>query len=228
MIHVLYLFSVFFNMCCTLAVSERESIYLNEYNENNRRRWPPRSSNIQKMQQFVTSRPNHLPPIDYGDNHPFNSRTNNDNRSLQTIKPNKSRDERYKQIRIKYEFTNLLNRGTHDDEERIRVLKENVLPAMGNFYKHLLSVIPVEGYLPINSDECFGYVKVPNVLKRMGIKSADLLIFVAAFESVDGNALCGDGVLAAASPCGLDQFDRPITGRYHFLSIMTNMTIHRK
>jgi len=181
------------------------------------KRFPDRSKAIQEMTRSVQSRPEHLVPIDYGVDHPFdknNHRQKSFSNSRLLTNETTHNDNMYKGIRIRFDYSNLVSRGTMEDEVRIRELKTRIIPGIGLFYKNMLSVISVQGSIPVTEKECFGYVNVPNNLLRRDVVGIDLLIFVAGLDSIGGSELCAkdSGVLAAAAPCGLDQFDRPITG----------------
>lgn len=205
---------------------EQRKRYNSDRHYHRRKRHPA----IQEMNRMVVSRPEHLPKIDYGDSHPFDlyqnaqentvleilednsiDQNNNQERNLEDSRRN---PENFYPIRIEYDFSNLHSRGTPEDEIRIKAIKEEALPYIASYYNSILSVIRNRGKIPISNDECFGYLDIPSKVSTKGVYGMDLYVFVAGFQSVAETQLCGDdfGVLAAAAPCGLDQFDRPITG----------------
>ena len=197
--------------------------------EGQQRRLPPRSPGISHMHRQVIERPDHLPLIDYGDRHPFDLyREHHESRKLEGLPPlvpTIRNEEDFKKLRIKFDYTNLVSRGTHDDEVRIKALKDLILPRMGEFYENLISVIPIKGKIPITTDECFNYINVPNSMVQNGVEGIDLVVFVAGFQDVGGIPLCGEnsGTLAAASPCSLDQHDRPMTGKSAIVILTSNI-----
>lgn len=72
-----------------------------------------------------------------------------------------------------------------------------------------LSVYPAVGPLPLSEDLCAeGGFELESLASAYanGVDDADLILLVTAEE-------CDEGGLASATPCALDQFDRPINGQ---------------
>ena len=93
---------------------------------------------------------------------------------------------------------------------------------MSQTWSSHLSVYPVSGNIPIDSEDCFGFFQmyVPQDLQASGVSDADMAIYVGAETSiVEGGQeinLCEAGTLAFAFSCSIDQFDRPVIGAINF------------
>jgi hypothetical protein len=86
-----------------------------------------------------------------------------------------------------------------------------------------LSVIPVQGVIPIQSSDCFGNYKglIPTSILINGVAGADLVIVVSGEDVLTTSSfqqikVCGPGTLAVATSYVMDQFDRPIIGFINF------------
>lgn len=105
---------------------------------------------------------------------------------------------------------------SNSTNESINVLKQRILPRISEIWSSILSVVPVEGSIPIQSSSCYGYYDIPDSLVKKGVTNADLVVFVSGFNSINGISLCDGNVLASASHCSLDQYDRPVVGFVNF------------
>lgn len=101
-------------------------------------------------------------------------------------------------------------------EEKVKVVIQRILPQMSEIWSSILSIVPVEGNITVKPDECFGFYDVPPNLVKEGVSNADILVFVSGHNAIQGVSLCSKTVLASASHCSLDQYDRPVVGFINF------------
>lgn len=104
-----------------------------------------------------------------------------------------------------------------------------VLSKVAETWSRHLSVIPVADNITVANDVCFGSYagKLSNETLRYGVNDADLVVIVSAQPRLNAPGgvevpVCGGRILALASHCTLDQFDRPVLGFVNFcLPLMT-------
>lgn len=169
--------------------------------------------------------------VDYGPNHPFDRHLQQQQQQKYTETLDYGADDGsstpdYDILRMRF-LTEPLNslrgqRSASTDAQIDSILNE-VLPTVMRTWMTHLSVIPVQGAIPIQRNDCFGIYDglIPNDVLVNGVEDADLVIFVSGknvMTTSDGQrvGVCGPGTLAAATSCVLDQFDRPIVGFINF------------
>lgn len=195
----------------------------------------------QIIQNHVHARPNlseRLKPtpyhygfseLDYGGNHPFKRRS----RRLddQFIMPDVNvldydgrNTTAFDMLRIHFvtePLQSILGESS-DKDMKIQAILSQVLPAVQKTWMSRLDVVQVQGNIPIRSTDCFGAFEglLPTSLLENGVDEADLVIFVSGFDSIELSGelyrVCNPGVLAVATSCALDQFDRPVVGLINF------------
>jgi leishmanolysin-like peptidase len=164
--------------------------------------------------------------LDYGGNHPFERRRLADELLLghETLDYSGANGE-YDMLRLRFLTEPLTSRLGQSPalDATIQAILDEVLPAVQRTWMSHLDVVPVQGSLPIQRSDCFGIYEnlVPNSVLENGVDEADLVVFVSGEDFVtteDGERVevCGPGVLAVATSCVLDQFDRPIIGLINF------------
>ena len=195
----------------------------------------------QTLQNHFRSRPNlseQLKPtpyhygfseLDYGGNHPFERRARRLDDAMITLDVDTldytgTNSSAFEMLRIHFitePLQSLLNQSS-DMDMKIEAILSQVLPAVQTTWQQRLDVVQVQGNIPIRYDACFGAFDglIPTPLLENGVEEADLVIFVSGFDEItlEGQALevCKPGVLAAATSCALDQFDRPVMGFINF------------
>lgn len=130
-------------------------------------------------------------------------------RNLQLVSP-RDRPRTYQRLRIEFDTRPILamrGRGDERDAEIERIVSR-VLPLTASLWEQHLAVQRTRNGVPVFQETCFGLFE--DVLDRDVIfPDADLVVLVNGEE-------CEGGALAYASPCGFDQYDRPITGLMGF------------
>lgn len=167
--------------------------------------------------------------LDYGGNHPFERRS----RRLddQLIMPDVdildydgSNTNAFDMLRIHFvtePLQSMLGQ-SFDKDLKINAILSQVLPAVQKTWMSRLDVVQVQGTIPIQSNDCFGAFEglLPTSLLENGVEDADLVVFVSGFDSIELAGVlyrvCNPGVLAVATSCALDQFDRPVVGFINF------------
>ena len=159
--------------------------------------------------------------MDYGGKHPFEQRS----RQMQDI-TTESVDHSgvVDTLRMHFITEPLESLAGQSDANDIAIdaILNQVLPAVQELWTSHLSVFQVRGSVPIESNVCFGVYddQIPSSILANGVDNADLVMIVSGFNEVNLNGelltLCKPGVLAGATSCVLDQFDRPLVGFINF------------
>lgn len=145
--------------------------------------------------------------VDYAD-HPFAHATADSDGTRQTKEENNN--DRYKPLRIHFETSpleNLKGRFGEIVDKRIDFIVQEVLPVAGRTWTDALSVVPINAKFTVPRGSCGGAVSESFVSEN-----TDLAVIVTTDA-----AMCNEsGTTAAAFPCAVDQFDRPIVGVVNF------------
>jgi Leishmanolysin len=143
--------------------------------------------------------------LDYGDD----DVDNKIERDLQFV----SGDRPFEPIRIKYDLRVIDSRRGESTEldAKIDAVLNNTLPAAAEKWAQHLSVRPVRSAFVVGQLDCQGQY-ASYLPDDVTYSDADLVIIVGG----DPEGYCGDGTLAYAFPCSLDQTDRPIVGVINF------------
>ena len=166
------------------------------------------------------------PKINYGGIHPFEQGSQNKRRT-QLIEEEDTA-ELYKPLRIHLDTTGLekflIINDSSSRTEKINTLMQTILPDALLYWTSTLKVIPVEGNLfigkEVNEARSEGrYTNCPILFQDPphshsvdGVPNTDIVIYVDP-----GGPECDNSkgtVLPYALVCELDQFDRPIAGKY--------------
>lgn len=108
-------------------------------------------------------------------------------------------------------------------DSKIKYILNTVLPQVSRVWSSHLRVVPNMSPIPIDSSVCFGMFngQLPVSVLNNGVSDADLVIISSMANSSttsDGTVIdfCSSGVLAVASFCSTDQYDRPTIGFINF------------
>jgi len=130
--------------------------------------------------------------------------------TTKTRKIEETPNSRYKPLRIHFETSPLESlKGQHGEiiDKRIDFVIQEVLPVAGKIWTDALSVVPINSRFTVPRGSCGGAVS-----KSFAIESTDLVVIVTT-----DLAMCSEsGTTAAAFPCAVDQYDRPIVGVVNF------------
>ena len=147
--------------------------------------------------------------VDYV-NHPFAHATTDSDGTRQTKEDNNNKNNRYKPLRIHFDTSpleNLKGRFGEVIDKRIDLIIQEVLPVAGKTWTDALSVVPINAKFTVPRGSCGGAVSESFVSEN-----TDLTVIVTTDA-----AMCNEsGTTAAAFPCAVDQFDRPIMGVVNF------------
>ena len=145
--------------------------------------------------------------VDYAD-HPFAAHTATAGSTSRRTKEDSN--NKYRPLRIHFETSPLESlKGRYGEviDKRIDFIIQEVLPVAGKTWSDALSVVPINAKFTIPKGSCGGAVSESFVSEN-----TDLVVVVST-----DTAMCREsGTNAAASPCIVDQFDRPILGVVNF------------
>lgn len=156
--------------------------------------------------------------VDYGGNHPFEIlerrrlKTNHNGTDGNTHYEVREREltpwsptSIYKPIRMHFD-TVYLDSMPEKYQQKINVIKYEILPKVKEVWGQALQVYQAEGNIIVKNSGC---PHSDASQKTVGVPNTDLVIFVATnFESICVNSKA----LAAARSCQADQYDRPTIG----------------
>ena len=182
-----------------------------------------------------------LSVLDYGGNHPFELTDNGKNnpfehgrrldqdqvplRDSETIDYDGANATDFEMLRLHFVTEPLLSLlgQSSDVDDKINAIMSQVLPAVQKTWMSLLDVVHVQGNIPVQQSDCFGAFNnvLPSSILENGVDNADLVVIVSAIDFLTTDTgeqatFCTKGVLAVATSCVLDQFDRPIVGFINF------------
>lgn len=164
-----------------------------------------------------------MPPViqvDYGDSHPFDlyrrskdqkheQENEQEDRDLQT-RQGASRTK-YRPLRIHFETSPLESlRGRYGEEadKKIDFIITEVLPEAGKRWSDALSVVPINARFAVPRGSCGGAVT-----DAFTVSNSDVVMVVSSDVRMCREAV---GAIAAAYPCAVDNYDRPIVGVINF------------
>jgi len=116
----------------------------------------------------------------------------------------------YKPLRIHFETSPLESlKGRYGEviDKRIDFIIREVLPVAGKIWSDALQVVPINARFTVPQGSCGGAVSESFVSQN-----TDLVVVV----TTDAAMCRGSGTTAAAYPCAVDQYDRPILGVVNF------------
>lgn len=146
--------------------------------------------------------------VDYAD-HPFAAHTATSGSTF-TRRAKEESNNQYMPLRIHFETSPLESlKGRYGEviDKRIDFIVQEVLPVAGKTWSEALSVVPINAKFTVPEGSCGGAVS-----KSFVSQNTDLVVVVTT-----DTAMCREaGTTAAASPCIVDQFDRPILGVVNF------------
>jgi hypothetical protein len=175
--------------------------------------------------------------LDYGDRHPWEQyrqlglgfftppTTTQSSSSSSSTTSTTSSSSTYQPIRIQF-LTNTIQALIGQDatvNSKISYILNTVLPQVSSVWSSHLRVVPNTSPIPIDSSVCFGFFngQIPVSFLDNGVPNADLVIIASMANSLTTSGgttidFCSTGVLALASFCSQDQYDRPTIGFINF------------
>ena len=157
-----------------------------------------------------------MPPViqvDYGDSHPFDIyQTRTDQHQLDRgLQKKQTSPTEYSPLRIQFETSPIESlKGRYGDaaDRKIDFIIEEVLPVAGKRWSDALSVVPIDARFEIPRGACGGAVT-----EEFTVADADVVMVVTTDVKMCTEAV---GAIAAAYPCAVDSYDRPIVGVINF------------